>query len=107
MDLQWFDELVFDVFDFILFELVDVMDNVVVLVVNCYFQYENLFGQYEGVVLIECGFDYVGLLFDVIMIYCEVLLDVCDFEDEVVDQVVIMVIYEVVYYFGIDDECLD
>ncbi|WP_349817767.1 metallopeptidase family protein [Escherichia coli] len=35
------------------------------------------------------------------------MLDACDSEDEVVDQVAITVIHEVAHHFGIDDERLD
>ncbi|MBL7661067.1 metallopeptidase family protein, partial [Escherichia coli] len=42
-----------------------------------------------------------------ITIYREALLDACDSEDEVVDQVAITVIHEVAHHFGIDDERLD
>lgn len=107
MDPQRFDELVSDALDLIPPELADAMDNVVVLVANRHPQHENLLGQYEGVALTERGSDYAGSLPDAITIYREALLDACDSEDEVVDQVTITVIHEVAHHFGIDDERLD
>lgn len=107
MDPQRFDELVSDALDLIPPELADAMDNVVVLVANRHPQHENLLGQYEGVALTERGSDYAGSLPDAITIYREALLDACDSEDEVVDQVAITVIHEVAHHFGIDDERLD
>lgn len=95
MDPQRFDELVSDALDLIPPELADAMDNVVVLVANRHPQHENLLGQYEGVALTERGSDYAGSLPDAITIYREALLDACDSEDEVVDQVAITVIHEV------------
>ncbi|AAK48311.1 hypothetical protein TMMG_00330 [Mycobacterium tuberculosis CDC1551A] len=107
MDPQRFDELVSDALDLIPPELADAMDNVVVLVANRHPQHENLLGQYEGVALTERGSDYAGSLPDAITIYREALLDACDSEDEVVDQVAITVIHEVAHHFGIGDERLD
>ena len=49
---------------------------------------------------------YSGVLPDTITIYRDVLLDVCDTEADVVDEVVITVIHEIAHHFGIDDERL-
>lgn len=50
---------------------------------------------------------YSGVLPDRIVIYREALLDLCESEDEVVDEVRITVWHEVAHYFGIDDDRLD
>ncbi|MDT5224720.1 MAG: hypothetical protein QOG19_2127 [Mycobacterium sp.] len=107
MDPQRFDELVSDALDQIPAELTAAMDNVVVLVANRHPQDDDLLGVYEGVALTERDSDYAGALPDAITIYRDALLEVCDSDDEVVDQVAITVIHEIAHHFGIDDERLD
>lgn len=106
MDPERFDELVSNALDLIPVELTAAMDNVVVLVSDRHPE-EDLFGLYEGVALTERDSDYAGVLPDTITIYRDALLDVCDSEDDVVDQVAITVIHEIAHHFGIDDDRLD
>ena len=47
------------------------------------------------------------MLPDRIVIYRDAILDVCDSEAQVVDEVRITVWHEVAHYFGIDDDRLD
>jgi predicted Zn-dependent protease with MMP-like domain len=49
---------------------------------------------------------YSGVLPDTITIYRDTLLDVCDNEADVVNEVAITVIHEIAHHFGIDDERL-
>lgn len=107
MDPQRFEELVSDALDLIPAELTAAMDNVVVLVADRHSQEPDLLGLYEGVALTERDTDYAGALPDTITIYREALLDICDSDTEVVDQVAITVIHEIAHHFGIDDERLD
>ncbi|BBY06298.1 hypothetical protein MNVI_16160 [Mycobacterium noviomagense] len=106
MDPQRFDELVSDALDAIPPELAAVMDNVVVLVADRHPEDPDLLGLYEGVALTERDFNYAGSLPDTITIYRDALLDICDSDDEVVDEVKITVIHEIAHHFGIDDERL-
>ncbi|OBI73714.1 metallopeptidase family protein [Mycobacterium asiaticum] len=106
MDPQRFDELVSDALDLIPEELTAAMDNVVVLVADRHPE-EDLLGLYEGVALTERDSDYAGALPDTITIFRDTLLEVCDSEDDVVDQVAITVIHEIAHHFGIDDDRLD
>jgi predicted Zn-dependent protease with MMP-like domain len=106
MEPQRFDELVSDALDLIPPELTDAMDNVVVLVADRHPEEDDLLGLYEGVALTERNSDYAGALPDAITIYREALLEVCDSESEVVEQVAITVIHEVAHHFGIGDERL-
>lgn len=106
MDPQRFDELVSDALDLIPEELTAAMDNVVVLVADRHPE-GDLLGLYEGVALTERDSDYAGALPDTITIFRDTLLDVCDSEDDVVDQVAITVIHEIAHHFGIDDDRLD
>jgi predicted Zn-dependent protease with MMP-like domain len=105
MNPQRFDELVSDALDLIPPELAAAMDNVVVLVQDRHPEDAELLGLYEGVALTERDSDYFGSLPDAITIYREALLDVCESEDEVVQEVAITVIHEIAH-FGIDDDRL-
>ena len=106
MDPQRFDELVSDALDLIPPQLAAVMDNVVVLVADRHPDEDDLLGLYEGVALTERDSNYAGSLPDTITIYRDALLDVCDGEDEVVEEVKITVVHEIAHHFGIDDDRL-
>jgi predicted Zn-dependent protease with MMP-like domain len=106
MDPQRFDELVSDALDLIPPQLATVMDNVVVLVADRHSDEPGLLGLYEGVALTERDSNYAGSLPDTITIYRDSLLDVCDSDDEVVEEVAITVIHEIAHHFGIDDDRL-
>lgn len=106
MDSQRFDELVSDALDLIPPQLAAVMDNVVVLVADRNDDEDDLLGLYEGVALTERDSHYAGSLPDTITIYRDALLDVCDDEAEVVEEVKITVVHEIAHHFGIDDDRL-
>jgi predicted Zn-dependent protease with MMP-like domain len=107
MSPQRFDELVSDALDLIPNELAVAMDNVVVLVEGRDPDEPEILGLYRGVALTERDSWYAaGSLPDTITIYREPLLEVCDSEDEVVDEVAITVIHEIAHHFGIDDDRL-
>jgi predicted Zn-dependent protease with MMP-like domain len=106
MDPQRFDELVSDALDQIPPKLAAIMDNVVVLVADRHPDEADLLGLYEGVALTERDSNYAGALPDTITIYRDALLDACDSDDQVVDEVAITVIHEIAHHFGIDDDRL-
>ena len=101
-----FEDLVGDALDLIPAELARAMDNVVVLVDARNAHDPQLLGLYEGVALTERTGDYAGVLPDRITLYREAILDVCDDEDDVVDEVAVTVVHEVAHHFGIDEETL-
>lgn len=107
MDPQRFDELVADALDLIPPQLAAAMNNVVVLVEDRHPDEPDLLGLYEGVALTERYSDYGGSLPDAITIYREALLDICDDEAGVVDEVAVTVIHEIAHHFGIDDARLE
>jgi predicted Zn-dependent protease with MMP-like domain len=107
MDSERFDELVSDALDLIPAQLAAGMDNVVVLVEARHPEEDNLLGLYEGVALTERDSDYAGALPDTITIYREALLDACDSDEQVVEEVAVTVIHEIAHHFGIDDDRLD
>jgi predicted Zn-dependent protease with MMP-like domain len=107
MTPQRFEELVSDALDLIPPELAAAIDNVVVLVEDRNPNEPDLLGLYHGIALTERDSWYAaGSLPDTITIYRDALLDVCDTEDEVVDEVAITVIHEIAHHFGIDDDRL-
>ncbi len=106
MSSQRFDELVSDALDPIPEQLAAAIDNVVVLVEDRDPDEPEILGLYRGVALTERDSWYAGSLPDTITIYREALLDFCDSEADVVDEVAITVIHEIAHHFGIDDERL-
>jgi predicted Zn-dependent protease with MMP-like domain len=101
-----FEELVSDALDEVPPELTRLMDNVVVLVEDRNPEEPSLLGLYEGIALTERGWDYGGQLPDRIFVYRRALLDICDSEPQVVDEVAITVVHEIAHHFGIDDDRL-
>ena len=101
-----FDELVSDALDEVPTELMALLDNVVVLVEDRNPDEPDLLGLYEGYALTERGWHYGGALPDRIMIYREAICDICETEDEVVEEVTITVVHEIAHHFGIDDDRL-
>ena len=106
MSPQRFDELVSDALDLIPPDLAAAIDNVVVLVDARHPAEPDLLGLYEGIALTERDTTYAGALPDTITIYRDALLDVCETENEVVDEVAVTVIHEIAHHFGIDDDRL-
>ncbi len=101
-----FEQLVGRALDEIPDDLWDRMDNVVVTVVERPPE-PGLLGLYEGIPLTERDGGYPGVAPDNISIYRSSLLDMCEDEDEIVEQVRITVIHEIAHHFGIDDDRLD
>ena len=101
-----FDELVSDALDLIPAKLAAAIDNVVVLVEGRHPDEPDLLGLYEGVALTERDSTYAGALPDTITIYRDALLQMCDSEADVVEEVAITVIHEIAHHFGIDDDRL-
>lgn len=106
MSPQRFEELVGDALDLLPPQLASAIDNVVILVADRNAEEPDLLGLYEGVALTERDSFYAGSLPDTISIYRDALLDMCDSEQHVVEEVAITVIHEIAHHFGIDDERL-
>lgn len=103
-----FDELVDAALDQIPDELAALVQNCVVVVEDRAPEPDSdLLGFYDGIPLSERDSLYSGVLPDRIVIYRDATLDLCESEDEVVDEVRITVWHEVAHYFGIDDDRLD
>ncbi len=100
-----FEELVSDALDDVPEDLLALLDNVVVLVEDDPPE-EGLLGLYEGLPLTERGDTYGGVLPDRIFVYRNPINEICDTEEDVVDEVYTTVVHEIAHHFGIDDERL-
>ncbi|PWK90828.1 putative Zn-dependent protease with MMP-like domain [Lentzea atacamensis] len=98
-----FDELVEEALDLVPPEFTHAMNNVVVLVEDRNPDEPSLLGLYQGIALTERNTDYGGSLPDNIFIYREAILDICDSEEDVVEEVIITVVHEIAHHFGVDD----
>ena len=106
MGPERFEDLVSEALDLIPPDLAAAMDNVVVLVADRHPQDPELLGLSEGIALTERDSSYAGALPDTVTIYRESLLEICETEQDVVEEVAITVIHEMAHHFGIDDERL-
>ncbi len=106
MDPERFEDLVSEALDLIPAGLAAAMDNVVVLVADRHPEDPELLGLYEGIALTERDSSYGGALPDTVTIFRESLLEFCETEDELVEEVAITVVHELAHHFGIDDKRL-
>ena len=105
LDPVAFDALVDRALDQIPDELAALVHNVVILVEDEPPEGEpdDLLGLYEGVALTERWGTPAVELPDRILIFRGPLLDLCDSEQELVEEVRITVVHEIAHHFGIDD----
>ncbi|HRD61892.1 MAG TPA: metallopeptidase family protein [Nocardioides sp.] len=108
MDPERFDALVDQALDGIPDELARLVHNVVVLVEDEPPEGEpdDLLGLYEGVALTERDSQLAMHGPDRIFIFRGPLLDFCDSEAQLIEEVRITVVHEVAHHFGIDDRRL-
>lgn len=107
MSRERFEELVSDALDRVPPELAELMTNVVVLVEDDPPPDDpDLLGLYDGTPLTERDSTYAGVLPDRILIFRNPTLDMCESEEEVVEEVHITVVHEIAHHFGIDDDRL-
>jgi predicted Zn-dependent protease with MMP-like domain len=108
MSPERFDTLVDQALDGIPDELALLVRNVVVLVEDePPADDPDLLGLYDGVALTERSGMSEGLeLPDRIFVFRGPLLDMCETEAELVEEVRITVVHEVAHHFGIDDDRL-
>ena len=104
MDPERFDSLVEQALDGIPDELAELVRNVVVLVeADAPPDDPHLLGLYDGVAITERSGDMLPQLPDRIFIYRRPLLEMCESEEELVEEVRITVVHEIAHHFGIDD----
>ena len=102
-----FEELVGEALDTIPPELTALIDNCVVLVEDEPPEDDpDLLGVYDGTPLTERDSTYSMAVPDRITVFRRPLLEMCEDEDEVVEEVRVTVVHEVAHHFGIDDDRL-
>lgn len=101
-----FEVLVADALDEVPEQLMAMLDNVVVLIEDRDAQEPSLLGVYDGIALSERLSDYSFALPDRIVIFREALMELCQDEQELREEVTITVVHEIAHHFGIDDEAL-
>ena len=107
MSNEAFDALVDEALDGIPDELAALVRNVVVLVEDeAPADDPDLLGLYDGVALTDRSLQDGFELPDRILLFRANLLDMCDSQEEVADEVRITVVHEIAHHFGIDDERL-
>ena len=107
MSRERFEELVSDALDTVPEELAGLVDNVVVLVEDEPPEDDpDLLGYYDGTPLTERDSRYAGVVPDRIMVFRNPILEMCETEAEVVEEVRITVVHEIAHHFGIDDNRL-
>jgi predicted Zn-dependent protease with MMP-like domain len=107
MTPERFDALVDEALDGIPQELAALVHNVVVLVeAQAPADDPDILGLYDGIALTDRSLQDSFELPDRIFIFRDNLLDMCDSEEEVADEVRITVVHEIAHHFGIDDDRL-
>src|SRR3954462_15340286 len=108
MEPERFDALVDRALDGIPDELAQLVRNVVVLVEDepPDGEPDDLLGLYDGVALTDRDSTLAVQLPDRIFIFRGPLLDYCDSEAQLVEEVRITVVHEIAHHFGIDDDRL-
>ncbi|TIC88346.1 metallopeptidase family protein [Nocardioides sp. GY 10113] len=108
VDPERFDELVDAALDQIPEELARLVTNVVVLVEEEPPEGEpaDLLGLYDGIALTERDSGVLPGLPDRIFLFRGPLLDMCEDEEDLAEEIRITVVHEVAHHFGIDDERL-
>jgi predicted Zn-dependent protease with MMP-like domain len=104
LDTGAFELLVTDELDALPDEMVDGLDNVVFVVED---RPEDgsldLLGLYDGVALTERDSYGFGEMPDRIILYREPLLDLCDDEEQLRDEIHVTLVHEIAHFYGIDD----
>lgn len=105
MDDERFDALVDAALDGIPDEIAGLVRNLVVLVEDEPPEDEpdDLLGLYDGVALTERDSSLTLALPDQVFVFRGPLLDYCDTEEQLVEEVRITVVHEIAHHFGIDD----
>jgi len=108
MDPDRFDEIVDQALDDIPDEIARLVHNVVVLVEDEPPEGEpdDLLGLYDGIALTERSTQTTMELPDRIFIFRGPLLDMCEDEAELIEEIRITVVHEIAHHFGIDDDRL-
>lgn len=106
-DEEAFETLVADELDLLPDEMLDGLENVVFVIED---RPEDgsldLLGLYDGIALTERDSYGFGEIPDRIILYREPLLDLCETEEQLRDEIHVTLVHEIAHYYGIDDERL-
>lgn len=102
MPEERFSHLVGEALDALPEELAGKFDNVAVVVEDANADEPDILGLYEGIPLTD-RWDYAGVLPDRIAIYRLPLCDMCEDEEELVEEIQITVVHELAHHLGIED----
>lgn len=107
MDRTTFEALVEHALDDIPAELAGHVENLVVLVEDVPPADDpDLLGLYDGVALTERQANHTGLP-DRVFVFRKPLQEMCETEEQLVEEVRITVVHEIAHHFGISDAELD
>ena len=106
LPVEAFEDLVGDALDRLPAALTAHFDNVLVVVEDESPDDPDLLGLYEGVALTERDSTLAAQLPDRIFVFRGPLLDLCDTQAQLVEEVRITVVHEIAHHFGIDDDRL-
>ncbi|CAA9329150.1 MAG: hypothetical protein AVDCRST_MAG34-152 [uncultured Nocardioidaceae bacterium] len=107
MDVERFQDLVRDALDSLPPQLAAHVDNCVVLIDDEPPPDDpHLLGLYLGTPLTERDSGYTMALPDQVTIFRRPILEICETEADVVEEVRITVVHEIAHHFGIDDDRL-
>ncbi|MDR1852383.1 MAG: metallopeptidase family protein [Propionibacteriaceae bacterium] len=108
MDADEFEQAVEEALAELPAEFADLLENTVVMVEDDAPDDDpELLGLYDGVALTDqYGGSEYGQPPNVITIFRNPTLEICDSREDVLDEVYITVMHEVAHHFGIDDEQL-
>ncbi|AXT86107.1 hypothetical protein C6I20_13530 [Aeromicrobium sp. A1-2] len=102
-----FAELVEAAFAAVPPELAALLDNVVLFIEDdAPVDDPTLLGFYDGIPLTERDSSYGGAMPDRIVVCRNPTLEICDTEQDVVEEVGITVVHEIAHHFGIEDDRL-
>lgn len=102
-----FAELVEAAFAAVPVELAALLDNVVLFIEDdAPPEDPTLLGFYDGIPLTERDTSYGGVMPDRIYVYRNPTLEICNSEQDVIEEVGITVVHEIAHHFGIEDDRL-
>jgi predicted Zn-dependent protease with MMP-like domain len=107
MSRERFEQLVDEAIDAVPDEIAGLVRNLVVLVEDePPADDPDLLGLYDGVALTEREANYSAALPDRVLVFRNPLLEMCEDEAELVEEIGITVVHEIAHHFGIDDRRL-
>lgn len=99
-----FADLVQEIFDALPAAITDGLDNVGIAIEDAPENGEDMLGLYEGTDITQRDVYGFGEMPDLISIYRLPLLNMCEDEEHLREEIEITLVHEIGHYYGIDDE---